>query len=87
MWGFTPEYFQYSEKAFVEFLQANGKELKTEFYIPSVVNDLIKANTITLKVLPTPSKWFGVTYAADRAATVEQINNLINEGLYPSKLW
>jgi hypothetical protein len=87
MWGFTPEYFQYSEKAFVEFLQANGQELKAEFYIPSVVNDLIKANTITLKVLPTPSKWFGVTYAADRAATVEQINNLINEGLYPSKLW
>jgi NDP-sugar pyrophosphorylase family protein len=87
MWGFTPEYFGYSEKAFVEFLRANAKELKAEFYIPSVVNDLIKSGAITLKVLPTPSKWFGVTYAADRAATVEQINNLIQPGAYPSKLW
>ena len=87
MWGFTPDYFDYSEKAFVEFLKENGNELKSEFYIPTVVNDLIKAGTITLKVEKTPSKWFGVTYAADRPATVEQLRRLTEEGKYPEKLF
>lgn len=87
MWGFTPEYFSYSEKAFFEFLKANGMEMKAEFYIPTVVNDLIHSGKIELKVLPTPSKWFGVTFAADREATVEQIGKLIAKGEYPSKLW
>lgn len=87
MWGFTPDYFDYSKKAFLEFLKENGGELKTEFYIPTVVNDLINNGTITLKVETTPSKWFGVTYAADRPATVEQFKRLTEEGVYPEKLW
>jgi NDP-sugar pyrophosphorylase family protein len=87
MWGLTPDYFDYSEKAFVEFLQKNGNELKTEFYIPSVINDLINNGTITLKVEQTPSRWFGVTYAADREATVAQFKKLVDEGLYPTPLF
>ncbi len=87
MWGFTPDYFDYSEKAFVKFLNENQNELKAEFYIPSVVNDLIQDGTIELKVLETPSKWFGVTYAADRPATVAQFQKLVDEGLYPSPLF
>ncbi len=87
MWGFTPDYFDYSEKAFVEFLKQNGNELKTEFYIPTVVNDLINSGEITLKVERTPSKWFGVTYAADRPATVAQFAKLVEEGLYPTPLF
>lgn len=87
MWGFTPDYFDYSMKAFLEFLAKNGKELKAEFYIPSVVNDLIKSGEIELKVLETPSKWFGVTFAADRDATVAQFKRLVDEGVYPSKLF
>ena len=87
MWGFTPDYFDYSEKAFVEFLKEHGNDLKTEFYIPSVVNDLINDGTITLKVEQTPSRWFGVTYAADREATVAQFKKLVDEGLYPSPLF
>ena len=63
MWGFTPEYFEYVEKAFVEFLQARGQELKSEFYIPTLVNDMIRSGKATCKVLDTTSKWFGVTYA------------------------
>ena len=86
MWGFTPDYFQYSEEAFVEFLKVNGKELKSEFYIPSVVNDLIKQGKISLKVEKTASRWFGVTYAADRAATVAEFKRLVDEGVYPSPL-
>ncbi len=87
MWGFTPDYFDYSEKAFVEFLKEHGNDLKTEFYIPSVVNDLINDGTVTLKVEQTPSRWFGVTYAADRDATVAQFKKLVDEGLYPTPLF
>jgi hypothetical protein len=87
MWGFTPDYFEYSEKAFVEFLKANGKELKAEFYIPTVVNDLIENGKITLKVEETPSQWFGVTYAADRPATVAKFKELSDKGVYPANLW
>lgn len=87
MWGFTPDYFDYSEKAFVEFLKENHDQLKAEFYIPTVVNDLIQNGTIKLKVEETPSKWFGVTYAADRPATVAQFRNLVEQGVYPEKLF
>ncbi len=87
MWGFTPDYFDYSEKAFVDFLKEHGQELKSEFYIPTVVNDLINAGEITLKVEPTNSKWFGVTYAADRQETVDRFAELVKDGVYPSPLF
>lgn len=87
MWGFTPEYFEYSEAAFKQFLTANGQELKKEFYIPTIVNDLIKAGKATCEVLDTPSKWFGVTYAEDRQMVVDKIQQLVNDGAYPAKLF
>lgn len=87
MWGFTPDYFDYSEEAFLKFLDEHGQELKTEFYIPSVVNDLINDKKITLKVENTPDKWFGVTYSADRPATVAQFAKLVEDGLYPTPLF
>ena len=87
MWGFTPDYFNYSEKSFYQFLRAHGMELKSEFYIPTVVNELIHGGKVKLKVLGTPSKWFGVTYAADRPETVAQIKKLVDEGHYPSNLF
>ncbi|MEI7677172.1 MAG: nucleotidyltransferase, partial [Bacteroidales bacterium] len=60
MWGFTPDYFDYSEKFFIEFLKENESNIKAEFFIPLVVNTLIESETIKLKVLDTPSMWFGV---------------------------
>ena len=87
MWGFTPEYFQYSEEAFIQFLAQNGQELKSEFYIPTVVNQLISTGKATCKVLDTTSKWFGVTYAEDRPQVVDKINQLIQAGDYPDKLF
>ena len=87
MWGFTPEYFEYVEKAFVEFLKTRGQELKSEFYIPTLVNDMIRNGEATCKVLDTTSKWFGVTYAEDRPQVVMKINNLVKEGVYPEKLF
>ncbi|PNP95208.1 nucleotidyltransferase [Hoylesella timonensis] len=89
MWGFTPDYFEYSDEYFKEFLSdaKNMENLKAEFFIPLVVNNLIHAGTATVKVLDTTSKWFGVTYAADRQATVDRIQKLIEEGVYPNRLF
>ena len=87
MWGFTPEYFEYTEEAFKAFLTEYGQELKTEFYIPTLVNDLIKAGKATCQVLDTPAKWFGVTYADDRQMVVDKIQALVDAGVYPSPLF
>lgn len=87
MWGFTPDYFQYSEEAFVDFLKENIDNLKSEFFIPLVVNDLINAGTARVKVLDTTSKWFGVTYAEDRQGVVDKIQALVDAGEYPNKLF
>ena len=87
MWGFTPDYFEHSEKYFVEFLKKNIQNPKAEFFIPLVVNELIINNTAKVKVLDTPSKWFGVTYAEDRPGVVAKLQQLVDDGVYPSPLW
>ena len=87
MWGFTPEYFDYSEEYFINFAKANEGNLKAEFYIPLLVNDLVNSGTAKLKVLDTPAKWFGVTYAADRQGVVDKIAALVAAGEYPEKFF
>lgn len=87
MWGFTPEYFAYVEEAFKTFLLEHGQELKSEFYIPTLVNDLIVAGKATCKVLDTTAKWFGVTYSEDRQMVVDKIAALHAEGVYPTPLF
>ena len=89
MWGFTPDYFAYSEEYFKEFLSdpKNITNLKAEFFIPLMVDKLIREGSATCKVLDTTSKWFGVTYAADRPGTVERIKALVDAGVYPSPLF
>lgn len=87
MWGFTPDYFAFSEKSFAKFLTERGMEPKSEYYIPTVVDELISNNQATCEVIDTPAKWFGVTYAEDRPQVVLQISKLIREGVYPQQLW
>ena len=87
MWGFTPDYFKYSEQYFIEFLKKNIDNPKAEFYIPSVINEMIHKGTATVKVLDTTSKWFGVTYAADRPAVVAKFAELHDKGEYPDQLF
>ena len=87
-WGFTPEYFDYSEEVFKEFLDgalASGN-LKAEFFIPYIVDKLITRGEASVKVLDCDAKWFGVTYKEDRPFTVEKINALIAAGVYPPKI-
>ncbi|MFA7034653.1 MAG: nucleotidyltransferase [Bacteroidales bacterium] len=88
-WGFTPEYFNYSEEIFKSFLSAETTKanLKAEFFIPYVVDVLIKRGDAKLKVLNCDAKWFGVTYKEDRPFVVNKIQSLIEAGVYPRSLW
>lgn len=87
MWGFTPDYFAFSDEYFKEFLKNHINEKKSEFFIPLVVNQLIQEGKATCEVLDTPAQWFGVTYAADRESVVAKINKLVEAGEYPNKLF
>lgn len=87
MWGFTPDYFAHSDEMFADFLREHMANLKAEFYIPLVVNKLVKAGTSTCEVLDTPDQWFGVTYAADRDGVVAKIQALVAAGEYPERLF
>lgn len=87
MWGLTPDYFDYSEAHFDEFLKQNQSNLKAEFFIPLVINKLVHDGLATCEVLDTPDQWFGVTYADDRDGVVAKINALVEKGEYPVKLF
>ena len=86
-WGFTTSVFDYMEKEFVDFIKKNASDPKAEFYIPTVANKLIHEGKIKLKVLESADKWFGVTYSEDKPLAVKNINRLIEQGVYPEKLW
>ena len=87
MWGFMPSIFDHLEKMFNEFLDENISDLKSEFLIPSVVNDIIEKNIEKVQVLKTKSTWFGVTYVEDKPFVKNQIKELIQTGIYPEKLF
>jgi dTDP-glucose pyrophosphorylase len=87
MWCFTPDYFEASKGIFVDFLKANITELKKEFYIPFVVDNLIKKGEATCEVLSTPDRWFGVTFKEDRPAVVAKFEQLVADGVYPTPLY
>ncbi len=87
LFGFTPDYFEYSDSYFRQFLMENGADIKAEFYIPLMVNKLIGDSTARMRVLNTASQWFGVTYKEDRPQLVSKIEALIADGVYPRNLW
>lgn len=87
--GFTPDYFAYSEEEFRKFLDANldGENPKAEYFIPYAVNRLIASGRVRMKVLSSDARWFGVTYKEDRPAVVSKLQGLIDAGIYPENLW
>ena len=87
LWGFTPDYFDYSEREFKKFLDKDINTPKAEFFIPLCIDALIKNGEATVKVLDTDSKWFGVTYAADRQGVVDKLAELHADGTYPAKMF
>lgn len=87
LWGFTPDYFDYSDREFRNFLDRDINTPKAEYFIPLAIDTLINSGEATVKVLDTDSRWFGVTYAADRPGVVEKFAELHSNGTYPEKLF
>ncbi|MDE5829827.1 MAG: nucleotidyltransferase [Duncaniella sp.] len=87
LWGFTPDYFDFSDREFRKFLDKDLNTPKSEFFIPLVVDTLIHNGEATVKVLDTDSRWFGVTYAADRPGVVAKLAELHAAGVYPDKMF
>jgi len=86
LWGFTPGLFDALEARFPAWLAENGAKEKSEWYIPFVVDELIKEGKADCRVLPTDSRWFGVTYREDKPFVVSEIAKLVEAGEYPANL-
>ena len=86
-WGFHPNIMPLTEQRFHEFLKNNSQNIKSEFFIPLVVNDMIKSGQGKVKVISGGNTWFGVTYKEDKEIVSGKIKELVRQGAYPSKLW
>ena len=90
MWGYTSSFLAEIEARFPAFLDAtlSGNTAKAEFFLPSTVSQLLGENKATVKVLTSPDKWYGVTYAADKPVVVAALKEMTDKGMYPEKgLW
>ncbi len=87
IWGFTPALFDYLKDMFVDFMKKRGMELKSEFLIPSVINDLIQSGREEVYVLRSDANWFGVTYKEDKPYVMGEIQKLVDGDVYPQKLF
>ena len=88
MWGLTPAFMDTLKKGFVEFLQGVKEgEIKKEYLLPEMIDQLIKAGKAKVDVLETKDTWFGVTYQEDKASVTEAFKKLVEEGVYPSNLY
>ena len=87
MWGFTPDIFEKGRALFCKFLEERGNEPKSEFYIPLMVNEILKAGEGRCRMLNTTDQWFGVTYKEDKEYVVSQFKELAKIGVYPVPLF
>ena len=85
--GFDPTFFDYLDTYFVDFLKESIGNLKSEYLLPTVVNELAITNQVKVKVLKTDAQWFGVTYQEDRPIVIQKIKDMVDKGIYPSNLW
>jgi UTP-glucose-1-phosphate uridylyltransferase len=86
-WCFHPSLFAFLEEEFIKFLSQSINDPKAEFLIPYTADQFINSKRGVIKVLPTDAQWFGVTYKEDAPVVTENINRLVADGKYPSKLW
>ena len=87
MWGLTPEFIQILEDGFVEFFQKEQDHTKSEYLLPILIGELLEAKKVSVKVLETKDKWFGVTYKEDKPLVVESFRKLIEQGVYKEDLY
>jgi hypothetical protein len=87
-WGLTPAIFKPLEEGFVKFLSSEkGKELKSEYYLPGAIDEMMRAGDCDVKVYPTTAAWYGVTYSEDKEGVKASLRAMMDNGEYPHKLW
>lgn len=87
MWGLTPEFIDILEKEFVEFLDHSTNLEKDEYLLPILIGQLLEQKKVSVKVLETKDKWFGVTYQEDKPFVVESFKKLFEQGIYQEELY
>jgi hypothetical protein len=86
MWGFMPSLFTYLEEGMIKFLKDNANSLKAEYFLPNLVDELIRSGKVEVPVLKTDEKWFGMTYLEDREMVRGRLKDLVRQGVYPSPI-
>ena len=86
-WGFTPKCFDFGQELFLSFLKENYQDVKAEFFIALIINEIIKSGSASVEVLSSGAQWFGVTYKEDKDYVQKQIKALRDNNIYPEKLW
>lgn len=87
LWGFKPSCYDFLGSEFLSFINKHGMDPKSELDIPTSIDKFVKNGEITIKILMSSERWFGVTYREDKPFVVENINKMISKGVYPSKLY
>ena len=88
MWGLTPDFMEYLEIGFVDFLKNLPEgEIKKEYLLPTIIGDMLQSGEAKVKLLESRDKWFGVTYKEDKADVVKAFKELIAAGVYKEKLF
>ncbi|MCE5344898.1 MAG: NTP transferase domain-containing protein [Bacteroidales bacterium] len=87
LWGFKQSCFKFLEEEFRNFINKSGMDPKSELYIPTSLDRFVRSGQITIKILMTNEKWFGVTYREDKPSVVENIKDMVSRGVYPDKIY
>jgi hypothetical protein len=87
IWGFRPGLFEFLEKDFASFLRDNIDNNKAEFLLPTVINNMVEADNVKVKMLESAFEWFGVTYQEDKPMTIQKVEKMVEQGVYPPALW
>lgn len=87
MFGFNPSIFNYFDEYFQKFIAKNGENLTAEYFLPSVVDNLIASKKAEVKILETHASWFGLTYPEDKPIAIKRIADLVEKEIYPPRLW
>lgn len=87
LWGFKPSCYDFLGKEFTNFINKHGMDLKSELDIPTSVDKFVKSGEITIQILMSNERWFGVTYREDKPFVVDNIKQMIRKGIYPARIY
>jgi hypothetical protein len=87
LWGFKPSCYKFLGEEFRNFINEKGMDLKSELDIPTSIDKFVKSRQVSIKILMSNERWFGVTYREDKPYVVESINSMISKGIYPDKIY